>query len=466
MAMTGPIDIVMLTYNRLDHLVATVDALEARTREPYRLTIVDNASGADVRSWLAANRHRFHQIIPRATNEHLPAFQHGIESTTSDPYILCEPDLIAPELEGRCWLGRMLDLMDEHPDFGIIGMGLEPGNRPSVLGPEVIEPADRVGEHLVQGNLGMWFQMVRRGALRVRYELDAQACDAVRAAGFLVGWTDTMRAYHLGWDDYKLHPGHLASKSPKLNKAYPHYREIELIERPPTLTELANAGPVLALTRDAGIPDASVLELAWSAPAVAAAVTPAIGVEAPDSLPLAEGSAGAVVLMDPPAETASEALAEAFRISAHTVVALAPLSAFGGSLPADLAPAGWTGDETAGPADVPLALAAAADADPALADRLGYRTLEEREHWLALFAAGAFGDGNRRLFVWRRDEPLEIPPAVVHDPATLPVWRGQAPEVAPPPKMTLAGRVQRRLRRELLHRKVRSARGRRARQPA
>jgi hypothetical protein len=468
MAMTGPIDIVMLTYNRLDHLVATVDALEARTREPYRLTIVDNASGADVRSWLAANRHRFHQIIPRATNEHLPAFQHGIDATTSDPFILCEPDLIVPEPGEKCWLGRMLELMDEHPDFGIIGMGLLRENRPSVLGPEVIEPAARVGEHIVEGNLGMWFQTVRRSALVVPFELDAQACEAVRVAGYRVGWTDTLRSYHLGWDDYKLHPGHLASKSPRTHKAYSHYREIELIERPPTLSELANAGPVLALTRAAEIPDASVLELAWSAPAVAATAKGAVGVESPASgpLPLADGSAGAVVLVDPPSEAAPGALGEAFRIAAHTVVALAPLGAFDGRLPADLAPAGWTGDEAAGPADVPLALAAAADADPALADRLGYKTLEEREDWLALFAAGAFGDGNRRLFVWRRAEPLAIPPAVVHDPATLPVWKGEAPEVAPPPKMSFLSRVQRRLRREILHRRVRSARSRSARQPA
>ena len=208
-----------------------------------------------------------------------------------------------------------------------------------------------------------------------------------------------------------------------------------------------------------------MLELAWSAPAVAAAAKGAIGVEAPTGpLALEAGAAGAVVLLDPPADT--EALAEAFRIAAHSVVALAPLAAFGGRLPADLAPAGWTGDEAAGPADVPLALAAAADADPELADKLGYKTLEEREHWLQLFAAGAFGDGNRRLFVWRRVEPLAIPPAVIHDPATLPVWKGEAPEVAPPPKMSFAGRVQRRLRREILHRRVRAARGRDARQPA
>ena len=56
-------DIVMLTHNRLDHLVQTVDALEERTTAPFRITIVDNASGPEVRNWLEANRARFHQLI-------------------------------------------------------------------------------------------------------------------------------------------------------------------------------------------------------------------------------------------------------------------------------------------------------------------------------------------------------------------------------------------------------------------
>jgi hypothetical protein len=450
------IDIVLLTFNRLDYLVETVDALEARTREPYRLTIVDNASGADVRTWLAENRHRFHQIILRPANEHLPAFQHGIDATTSDPYILAEPDLIVPDLE-PCWLGRLKGMLDAHPDFGIVGMGLDEGNRPSVLGPEVIDPATVVDDDLVEGNLGMWFQMIRRKALVVPYELDAQACEAVRSAGYRVGWARTLRAWHLGWDDYKRYPGHLASKNPKTNKAYSHYREIELIERPPTLTELATAGPIVAQTRAAGVPDAAVLELTWSGAAVAASLSPAVGVEAPAGIALEPGDAGAVVLVDPPAEQAGSLLTGAFRGAAALVVALAPISTFGGKLADDLAPEGWTGRELPGPATVPLALAAAADGDAGLQEHLGYRTLDEREQWLALFAAGAFGDGARRLWVWERSEPLAMPDSVRLDDA-LPRWVGRRPEVAQPPRRTLARRVRGRLERASLRRRVRAAR--------
>lgn len=459
--MAEPIDIVFLTFNRLDYLIATLDHLEARTTQPYRLTIVDNASGADVRQWLAENRHRFHQVILRETNEHLPAFQHGIAATTSDPFILAEPDLIVPDLS-PCWLTQLRDHMDANPDFGIIGMGLDPVNRPSVLGPEVIDPAARSGEHLVEGNLGMWFQMIRRDALLVPYELDAQACEAVRNAGFKVGWTDTLRAYHLGWDDYKHYPGHLASKNPSVNRAYTNYREIELIERPPTLVELATAAPVLAATRSAGIPDASVLELAWDGPAVAASARDAVAFDAPavDALGLAEGAAGAVTLVNPPVARANALLMEAFRVAAHTVVALGPLPTFHGAFADDLAPEGWTAVELPGPAEVPMALARAADADPALKPHLGYRTLDDRDHWLTLFAQAGFGAGAARVWIWRRSEPLAVPAAVSLTGATVPVWEAKRPEYVQPKGATFMDRVRGKLYRTALKRRVRAVQSR------
>ena len=112
-----PIDIVLLTYNRLDYLIATVDALEERTPEPFRLTVVDNASSGDVRNWLVENRSRFHQVILQPMNEHIAGFQRGIDATTSDPVVLAEPDLIVPSLDPS-WLARFPARMAAPPASG------------------------------------------------------------------------------------------------------------------------------------------------------------------------------------------------------------------------------------------------------------------------------------------------------------------------------------------------------------
>jgi hypothetical protein len=224
---------------------------------------------------------------------------------------------------------------------------------------------------------------------------------------------------------------------------------VNLIERAPTLSELALAGPVVAETRRLGVPEASVLELAWEAPAIAASLPAAVAFAPQDGpLPLNSGAAGAVVLVDPPASVGVGAVAEACRIAARAVVAVAPLEAFGSRTAAELAPAGWTGREAPGPGDVPLALAAAAAGDPALDEKLGVRTIEDRERWLALFAAGAFGPGERRLWIWERDEPLPMPEAVRYDAARLQPVRPVA--VPPrPPRRSLAERIRGRARREL-----------------
>jgi hypothetical protein len=414
-----PIDIILLTHDRLDYLVRTVEALEQRTPEPFQMTIVDNASGPETRSWLAENRARFERVIFRATNAYVPAFDDGIAATTSDPYIVTDPDLVVPVLEPS-WLARMLGLMERHPDFGLIGMGLDPVNRPPTMPPEVIDPARVVDADLVEENAGLWFQLIRRGALPGGYRSDHQACVAVRAAGYRVGWCPTVRALHLGWDDYVAQPGYLARKDAAKLDCYPDYPEVDLIARPPTLAELAVAAPVLAETRAAGVGDASVLEIAWGEPALGAAVEGPLTVGAPPDgrLPFDDAAAGAVVLLDPP-RGAAALLPDACRVATRLVVAVASLEAFDGRPADELAPAGWTGAERPAIGDAQLEVARAAAGAPGLSGANAYVTLDDRERWLRFFASGAFGPAEKRLFVFSREGGAAGPPAVRHDPARV-----------------------------------------------
>jgi hypothetical protein len=442
----GPIDIIMLTYNRLDHLVATVDALEERTPEPYRLTIVDNASGPEVRNWLAENRHRFERVIFRPENEHVPAFTYGIEATLSDPYVVTDPDVVVPELEPS-WLARMLELVERHPDFGLIGIGLDQVNRPKVLEPEVIDPATLVDGELVETGVGTVFQFIRRDALVTGYRSDGQACTNVRRAGYRVGWAPGVRGLHLGWDDFHLYPGHLLSKRGS-DGIYPEsYGEVDLIKRPPAVEELALAAPAVAELRRLGIPDASVLELAWDGPVAAPCVPGVVALEAPEAgmLPFDDSAAAAVLLMRPPAGRAAALVREGCRIAARAVVAIAPLGTFEGVSAADLAPQGWSGREAAAIGDLPLALARAAGADASLEGKFESSTLDDREGWLELFAAGTVGTGTLRLWIWEREELRAQPERVVFDPGRVTPWRPEsmsAPEVR---KRGMVERVWRRL---------------------
>ena len=449
----GPIDIIMLTHDRLDHLVTTLDALEARTPEPYRLTLVDNASGPELRNWLARNGHRFWRVVLRAENEHVPAFQHGIDATLSDPYIVTDPDLVVPDCEPS-WLARLLDLMERYPDFGLIGLGLDERNRPPVLDPESIAPADLVDGELVETGVGTVFQLIRRGALVAPYRSDGEACTAVRRAGWRVGWAAGIRAFHLGWDDYRMYPGHLARKG----LDYGAYNEVRLMRRPPSLAQLATAAPAIAHARSMGIADNEILELAWGAPAIGAVLPDAVSVDVPGGEPpdLVGVRASAVVLTDPPADAGPRVVAEACRVASRAVIAVAPLRSFPGATAAELAPPGWTGRESEGPNDVFARLAAAGDGDAELAARVRATLLEDSDRWLELFSTGCFGQGERRLWIWERSAGTSAGP-VQYDPESLDRWHPAALE---PPAVPQRGRVQTAIGRLDLRRRAEVVRGR------
>jgi hypothetical protein len=178
------------------------------------------------------------------------------------------------------------------------------------------------------------------------------------------------------------------------------------------------------------------------APSVPAALC--VDSPAPGPLPFRDGAAGAVALVEPPAEHAAALVAEACRVATRAVVALAPLETFGGRHARDLAPEGWRGREGHGPGDVVAALAAQGDAAGDLRAPLRVTTLEDRERWLSLFAAGAFGEGHLRLWVWEREEPGEAPEHVDFDPALVTPWSPPPLDVAQAPKLGPLGRLRKR----------------------
>jgi hypothetical protein len=304
--------------------------------------------------------------------------------------------------------------MLRHSDFGLMSLGLDSANRPTVLGLESIDPASTVDGEIVESNPGIWFQMIRRDALRIPYEKDSAVCAAVREAGYRVGWTPNIRAVHLGWDDHRKHPAHLASKN-ELPSPYPQYKEVDLVARPPALVEIAHAAPILAEIRDAGVAGEAVLELAWGEPVIAPAIAGTTTLRSPQlPVPLGDRSAGATVVVEPPVELADRVLAEAERLSTSMVVVVAPLGTFGGQSAQELAPAGWSGRERSGAGSITLELARSGDELATMQTHLRYTTLEHQDAWFAFFAAGSIPPGtDRRLFVFTPADPAPAPPAVV-----------------------------------------------------
>ena len=397
----APVDIILLSYNRLDYLTAMVDCLEQRTRWPHRLTIVDNASGPATRQWLREQAARFHQIIWNDANEHLAGFQRGIEATTSELFVISDADLIVaePGADG-CWLEQLVAIAERHPDFALLGVRLD---SVSAARNARLEGAPLIDGEILETPTGVWLNLIRRRALRVPYVSDGITCHALRRAGYRVGIAAEVRATHLGDADPLRHPDYLARKQAASGwtTTYPDYRELGASAPPPTLLTLALAAPVLAALERNGIAPADTIEL--RAPdALLAAAEPRIASSTSDQLPA--GGVRAVAILSPRGSDAA-AHARAFALAEEWVVLL-------DSPVVPPVPTGWALlGEYPGPQRVIARLAALASR-PRWRRRLLYSTSQYREQWLAVFRAGCFGDDlPLRVYVFHRADAQRRAPA-------------------------------------------------------
>lgn len=394
--MAEPVDIILLSFNRHEFLAEMVDKLEQRTVWPYRLTIVDNASGPATREWLRANAERFHQIIWNERNEHLAGLQRGIAATDGELFVLSDADLVVSEPQGgECWLTRLRALAERHPDFGLLSVRLDTVSaarnahleRAAVIDGEVIEAAS-----------GVWLNLIRRAALRIPYVSDGITAHALRRSGYRVGVAAQIYATHLGDEDPRRHPDYLARKQAASGwrTAYPDYPELADSAPPPTLHQLALAAPVIGALESRGVTALQALELASGEP-ILSAVWPAAVAIAPGAQPPA-GARAIVVFRAGEQRLLERAFAAAAELVIIAGTAATPPATDGWSLAAELA----------GPQRVMLALADRASR-PRWRRRLLYSTSEHRDHWLSVFRAACFGeDPAFRVYVYEREAPLAL----------------------------------------------------------
>lgn len=407
-------DIVLLAFNRPAHLVRMVEAIEQRTRHPYRLTIVDNGSEADLRAWLHDERDRFHQVVFNRTNLHLAGLQVGIERTASARYVVSDADLVPPDLgPDRCWLGELHALMDRHPDFGMVGCRIE--GLPMPAWHRLDDPDTKVvDDEIIEGPTGVWLNLISRDALRVPFQSDGMTCHALSRAGYRVGVGVELLCEHLGDHDPEMYPDYLARKNAANGRGsvYIQYPELARVERPPTLAECVLAAPILAELRERGTELSSVLELGIARnPPIASAVEPSIAavgiggskpvawplVTRGEHAPYGDQSVDTTIVITPNVHDGA-LVTDAARIAARRVFVLTPEHSMS-------SPDGYELRERRPPNDVMLRMAKWADRTRAMRRLIGYSTLERHTEWLTAFEHARFGGRKLRLYECERVVP-------------------------------------------------------------
>lgn len=122
-----PIDIILVTYERLNLLKKTVEMINKRTLYPYNLIVVDSGSTDGTRDWLkmAEKYGMVQKRVYLEENLGLPmALNEGYKHVKSEFFITTQDDLLPPELK-PCWLERMVYLAKKYPDYAGLFMRIQ-----------------------------------------------------------------------------------------------------------------------------------------------------------------------------------------------------------------------------------------------------------------------------------------------------------------------------------------------------
>lgn len=119
-----PVDIVVLTYNRLEYLKTFIKYLYKHTRYPFRLIVVDNGSIDGSREYILKLKKDgvvWKSVFTDNNMKMAMAFTEGYKLVESDLFITVADDMMAPNIPGKyCWLEVFVHKINNDNNIGCI----------------------------------------------------------------------------------------------------------------------------------------------------------------------------------------------------------------------------------------------------------------------------------------------------------------------------------------------------------
>jgi GT2 family glycosyltransferase len=212
-----PVDIVMLCWNRWELTANTVDYLRRRTKNPYRLFVIDNASD-DKTPELLVNMEKsgdvFHSLrMSKNVGVHM-GWNTAASLVESEYFITTDNDCYVPDVDPD-WLSQLVKFMDERPDYGAIA--LQPH---MFLG--CSDPTPDPSGVTEVGHCGAVMRLMRKDAVLKaggwdrhfnanRNHEELTICSRLKTAGYKLGYCSYLRCYHdfgndNNWGYKEVHP--------------------------------------------------------------------------------------------------------------------------------------------------------------------------------------------------------------------------------------------------------------------
>lgn len=198
--MSEQIDIVMVTFNRLEYTRKAIEHIKARTTTPHRLIVVDNGSTDGTMEYLTT-RDLVDEYVLGMSNRGIHWAQNtGLAKVESRYYVSTDNDCLCPKLIPD-WLSQLAELLDRHKDIAAISC------RPQVMVGSQGGMFAGCGEIKEVSHAGASLRMMRTSAVRFaggwekttnpgRNHEERWIAARLREIGYRVGYSRDVRCWH------------------------------------------------------------------------------------------------------------------------------------------------------------------------------------------------------------------------------------------------------------------------------
>lgn len=241
-----PIDIFICSYLRPMFTEQTIQYLVERTKHPYRLFLINNGGNDKIAK--VYEKEIFMTINLSKNAGVTAAWQIALALAESDYFITSDNDIYVPDLDidspiggevfgSADWLGRLVLLMDQRPDYGAIS--LHPHVFIGAIGVNPKDPEDVVERPMA----GAVMRIMRRDAVRAvggwaneelpliradRGHEERTICSRLQSGGYKIGIATRIRAYHPFGKDHGGNWGYPKKITPKMQGHNPEIAEYVL----------------------------------------------------------------------------------------------------------------------------------------------------------------------------------------------------------------------------------------------
>ncbi len=190
-----PIDIFITAFLRPTYTVNTIKYLKERTRYPYRLILINNGGNDMLKDEVDL------MITPSRNIGIHAAWNLALSMAESKYFITSDNDIYVPQWEGKCWLERMVDIMDERFDYGAISLhphvfigavGIDPKDPEDVKERNMAGSVMRIMRREAVWKVDGWERKIEAG----RNHEEKTICSRLQSIGYRVGIASRLRAYH------------------------------------------------------------------------------------------------------------------------------------------------------------------------------------------------------------------------------------------------------------------------------